>query len=197
MSLFLISDSVVEKLNILRDFLWKKSKEGKGCKLVKWEVTQSSKGQGGLGVRKLKIQNNHLLMRRLWRFCEEESSPWKQAIIHKYGQTNPWCLIEVNITYGVDVWRAVRALWPKLQKNSRIRVSNGLKIRFWKDNWLGEAPLQDRFPHLMMLCRDPNINVAECWSNHGWNFNFRRHLNDWEVEKVATLLNEVEIFAGT
>ncbi|KAG5575660.1 hypothetical protein H5410_055794 [Solanum commersonii] len=167
-----------------RDFLWRRNKEGKGCNLVKWEVTQSSKGQGELGIRNLKTQN-------------KESSLWKQAIIHKYGQTNHWCSNEENTTYGVGVWRAIRSLWPKLQENSRIRVGNGLKTRFWKDNWLGESPLQDRFPDLMMLCRNPEINVAECWSNHGWNLNFRRHLNEWAVERVASSLNEVEMFAGT
>lgn len=103
----------------------------------------------------------------------------------------------LQVTNGVVGWREIRALWPKLQENSRIRVDNGLKTRFWKVNWLEEAPLPDRFPDLMMLCRNPEINVAECWSNHGRNLNFRRCLNDWEVERVASLLNEVKIFAGT
>lgn len=103
----------------------------------------------------------------------------------------------MNCTYGLGVWRAIRTLWSKLQENSRIRVGNGIKTRFWKDNWLGETPLQDRFPDLMMLCSNPEVTVSECWSNHGWNLNFRRHLNDWKVERVASLLKEVEIFSGT
>lgn len=57
--------------------------------------------------------------------------------------------------------------------------------------------MQDRFPNLMKVCRNPKIKVVECWSNRGWNFKFRRNLNDWKMERVSSLLNEVEIFVGT
>lgn len=35
---------------------------------------------------------------------------------------------------------------------------------------------------------NPEETVAEVWSEHGWNIVFRRHLNDWEIGKVAELL---------
>ena len=31
----------------------------------------------------------------------------------------------------------------------------------------------------------------------GWDLNFRRQLNDWEVERVVDLLKEVDTFRGT
>ena len=44
------------------------------------------------------------------------------------------------------------------------------------------------FPDLFFLCTNPEETVAEVWSIHGWNIVFRRHLNDWEIGRVAELL---------
>uniref|UniRef100_M0ZX96 Uncharacterized protein n=1 Tax=Solanum tuberosum TaxID=4113 RepID=M0ZX96_SOLTU len=35
------------------------------------------------------------------------------------------------------------------------------------------------------------------WSIHGWNFNFRRALNDWEVQRVADFLMVINDFNET
>lgn len=105
MSLFPIPVRVVKKLNKLRrEFLRKGNKQGGGYNLVKWEVVQLSKMHGGLGIKNLRIQNNCLLMKWLWRFNKEETPLWKEIIIHKFGQNSPWCSSEVNSTYGVGVW---------------------------------------------------------------------------------------------
>lgn len=91
MSLFLISGSVVKKLNRLRrEFLWKVNKEGGGYNFVKWDVVQLSIIQGVWDQedRNLKIQNNSLLVKWLWRFSKEESSLWKEVISHKFGLDN-------------------------------------------------------------------------------------------------------------
>ena len=104
MSLFPIPDSVVNKLDILRiNFLWKGNKERGRCNLVEWEVTQLRKEQGGLGIKNLEIQNRCLLMKWLWRFCDEETSLWKEVIIQKLGQNSLWCSNEVNCTNGTGV----------------------------------------------------------------------------------------------
>lgn len=168
-----------------------------GYNLVKWEVVQQSKDQGGLGIRNLRIQNNSLLLKWLWRFSAEESTLWKEVISHKFGQSSPWCSNEVTCTYGMEVWRATRSLWPKLQGNSRIRVGDGTTTLFWKDIWVGQAPLQEAYPDLMMLSRNPEATIAESWSNQGWKLNFRRHLNDWEVDRVTTFLSELQHFPAT
>ncbi|WMV50233.1 hypothetical protein MTR67_043618 [Solanum verrucosum] len=97
----------------------------------------------------------------------------------------------------MGVWRTIRSLWPKLRGNSSIRVGNGTKTRFWKDIWIGQASLQVAFPDLMIFSRNPEATIFESWSNQGWNLNFRRHLYDWERDRLITLLCEVENFPGT
>ncbi|PHU09599.1 hypothetical protein BC332_21459 [Capsicum chinense] len=73
MSLFPLPAKVEERLDKLRrDFLWSGNKEGKGTHLVKWRTTQLSKSNRGLGIRNLRLQNNCLLTKWLWRFGNEE-----------------------------------------------------------------------------------------------------------------------------
>ena len=103
-------------------------------------------------------------MKRLWRFCDEETSLWKEVIIQKLGQNSLWCSNEVNCTYGTGVWTTIRGLWSKLQKNSKFQVGNVNNVRFWKDNWIGEVPLQDNYQDLMLLSSNPEIVVSDCWS---------------------------------
>lgn len=81
--------------------------------------------------------------------------------------------------------------------NSIIRVGDGTNTLFWKDISIGKAPLQEVYPDLMILSSNPEATIAESWPNQGWKLNFRRHLNDWEVDRVTTFLSEVENFPGT
>jgi len=78
MSLFPLPAKVLEKLDKLRrDFLWFGNKERKGYYLVNWETVQLPKLSGGLGVRNLRIHNECLLMKWLWRYVEEEQALWR------------------------------------------------------------------------------------------------------------------------
>ncbi|WMV54052.1 hypothetical protein MTR67_047437 [Solanum verrucosum] len=88
MSLFPIPGKVMENLDKLRrKFLWQGNKDGKGYSLVNWETALLSKDRGGLGVKNLKLQNESLLKKWLWRYTEERNALWKEVIIAKYDQS--------------------------------------------------------------------------------------------------------------
>ncbi|WMV38505.1 hypothetical protein MTR67_031890 [Solanum verrucosum] len=38
--------------------------------------------------------------------------------------------------------------------------------------------------------------IAELWTPHGWNFVFRRHLNDWEIPRVTKFFSTIDQFSG-
>ncbi|WMV58532.1 hypothetical protein MTR67_051917 [Solanum verrucosum] len=57
---------------------------------------QLPKLSGGLGVRNLRILNECLLMKWLWRYVEEEQALWREVIHHKYGRDSQWCTNEVG-----------------------------------------------------------------------------------------------------
>ncbi|KAF3648646.1 BTB/POZ and MATH domain-containing protein 5 [Capsicum annuum] len=102
----------------------------------------------------------------------------------------------VTSTYGVFVWRTIRNLWPKLSENICNKVGEGTKLYFWKDKWIGQEPLMDAYPDLFSFCGNPGATIAETWSPQGWNLTFRRLLNDWEVDRVAMLLQSLDDFPG-
>ncbi|WMV48293.1 hypothetical protein MTR67_041678 [Solanum verrucosum] len=55
--------------------------------------------------------------------------------------------------------------------------------------------LMEDFPDLFSFCGNPEASIAETWTNQGWNIIFRRLLNDWEVERVASLLQRLNDFS--
>ena len=137
MSLFSIPAKVVEKLDRLRrNFLWHGNKEGKGYCLVNWKTVLPSKERVGLGIRNLRLQNETLLMKWLWRYAGEERALWKEVITAKYGELNPWCTENVSEPYGVGVWRTIRNLWPQTEANLFLKVGNGNKTKFLEE-WMG------------------------------------------------------------
>ncbi|WMV15560.1 hypothetical protein MTR67_008945 [Solanum verrucosum] len=121
---------------------------------------------------------------------------WEDVIVSKYGQTDSWTSNTVTSTYGVSVWRSIRNLWPKLARNICYKVGEGTRIRFWKDKWIGQNSLMEDFADLYSFCDNPGASIAEMWSQQGWNITLRRLLNDWEVDRVANLLQRLEDFPG-
>ncbi|WMV42188.1 hypothetical protein MTR67_035573 [Solanum verrucosum] len=70
------------------------------------------------------------------------------------------------------------------------------KTRFWKDNWHENGNMEILFPDIYNLVLSQQSTIAELWSPQGWNFIFRRHLNDWEIMRVAEFFNSVDTFNG-
>lgn len=59
-------------------------------------------------------------------------------------------------TYGVGVWKTIRALWPKLEGNSQKRVGDGKKTKFWNDAWKELSPLMEISPERFNLSDNPD-----------------------------------------
>ncbi|WMV39939.1 hypothetical protein MTR67_033324 [Solanum verrucosum] len=73
---------------------------------------------------------------------------------------------------------------------------DGNKTRFWKDIWHEKGNMEDLFPDIYNLIMFQQSTIADLWSPQGWNFIFRRNLNDWEIVRVAEFLNTVNTFTG-
>ncbi|WMV25611.1 hypothetical protein MTR67_018996 [Solanum verrucosum] len=129
MSLFPIPDGVIERLDVLRrKFLWEGNSETKKFHLVKWDALIGSKQKGGMEVRNLKTQNQCLMMKWLWRFASSELALWKEVVQLKYEMANHWTTKMVTDTYGINLWRSIRNLWPKLRENCSIRTEDVRKV---------------------------------------------------------------------
>uniref|UniRef100_A0A0V0H969 Putative ovule protein n=1 Tax=Solanum chacoense TaxID=4108 RepID=A0A0V0H969_SOLCH len=75
-----------------------------------------------------------------------------------------------------------------------FKVGGGSKDSFWNDNWIGQAPLKQQYLDLFNLCLQQQATIAKMWTGQGWNLNFRRHLSDWELGRVAALKSTMAAF---
>ncbi|KAG5630428.1 hypothetical protein H5410_002145 [Solanum commersonii] len=66
-------------------------------------------------------------------------------------------------------------LWIKFFNKCKIKVGNGGRTLLREDKWV-DRPSKE-------------ATIREMRDNQGWDLRFRRHLNDWEVNKIVELLN--------
>jgi len=73
---------------------------------------------------------------------------WKRVISAKYEGEDMWMTKEVTTPYGVSLWRSIRDMWDEVKSNARIKVVDGSKTRFWKDEWHEKGNLEVLFPDI-------------------------------------------------
>ena len=82
--------------------------------LVRWDIVKLSMLEGGLRIRNLKIFNEALLGKWLWRFMNEKTNHWRRVICTKYGEERlGWFLSRPNGPYGVSLWRFICKGWDR------------------------------------------------------------------------------------
>ncbi|KAG5621167.1 hypothetical protein H5410_006385 [Solanum commersonii] len=69
---------------IRRNFLWQGNKQKRSFHLVKWEEVMTSKENGGLGIKNLKLQSKALSMKWLWKYANNNQMLWREVIGAKY-----------------------------------------------------------------------------------------------------------------
>ncbi|TMW85437.1 hypothetical protein EJD97_023158, partial [Solanum chilense] len=101
-------------------------------------------------IRNLRLQNTSLLMMN-----GEDQALWKEVFQCKYGQTSTCYKNMVTNTYGIGIWKPVRALWTNLEVNTCIKEGNGTRLFFWTEAWNGQSAIKDSYPDLFLLCNNP------------------------------------------
>ena len=76
------------------------------------------------------------------------------------------------------------------------KVGCGDKIRFWKDNWLGEdCNLQQKYTQLFLISKQQNDLISRMGSfpqnTWSWDLKWRRHLFDYEDGVAVTFMEEI------
>ncbi|RVW89552.1 LINE-1 retrotransposable element ORF2 protein [Vitis vinifera] len=192
-----IPASVAAKIERMqREFLWSGVGEGKRDHLVNWDVVCKPKSRGGLGFGKISMRNVALLGKWLWRYPREGSALWHQVILSIYGShSNGWD-VNNNVRWSHRCpWKAIALVFQEFSKFTRFVVGDGDRIRFWDDLWWGDQPLGTQYPRLLSVVTDKNALISSIIGYSrpfSWNFNFRRNLNDSEIEDLESLMRSLD-----
>ncbi|KAK2420573.1 hypothetical protein QL285_031284 [Trifolium repens] len=194
-----------EVVKIQRTFLWGGlSKRTKVC-WVSWDDICRPKNEAGLGIRDLRLVNISLLTKWRWKLLSCERALWKDVVIAKYGPD----IIGVGSLGSTQIHRDASTWWRdicSLDKNNNWFVEvvekcvgNGNLTSFWRDVWVGNQSLQDRFPRLFSISNQQRdvissmgVRIGSGWS---WTLTWRREFFVWEVPIYREFLDCIQQFA--
>lgn len=131
------------------------------------------KGNGGLGVRDIKVVNLSLLVKWRWRMMQKGCLMWKEVLREKYGWDEGAPLGAGGLvcsTYASRRWKDIANLddgggvnWF----NTEVirRVGNGRETSFGNAVWRGERSFRERYPRLYSLSNQKEAFVGDCWES--------------------------------
>ena len=112
-----------------------------------------------------------------------------------------WDVVSSKLSFSVGNGKRIKFWkdkWCRDVVSSKLSfsVGNGKRMKFWKDKWCGDEPLNVSFPSLFTLSNSKDAWVAKLWQHSneecGWNPNFLRPLNDWEIVIVERFLARLQ-----
>ncbi|WVZ97553.1 hypothetical protein U9M48_043079 [Paspalum notatum var. saurae] len=120
-----------------------------------WPLVCSRKESGGLGVTRLKTQNEALQMKFLHKFFNRIDIPWVHLIWEKYYSSGSLPKIKSK---GSFWWRDVLKLLDKFKGMARPIIGNGNSCYFWDDLWSSNV-LAAMFPELHSFAKNKNLSL--------------------------------------
>ncbi|XP_020262542.1 uncharacterized protein LOC109838519 [Asparagus officinalis] len=160
MSFYKLPSWVIKEVDKIRkNFLWTGKNISRPFKcLANWKTVCLSKFEGGLGVKDLKIFNNALLSKWLWKCLDRDSltrTLLHQLYIRRDSQLQSSSCSSANSKFWNDII-SIKDLFLHLLQWS---LGSGDKIRFWEDKWTGSNTLSSLYPILYKLSLSTNVSI--------------------------------------
>ena len=135
MSTTVIPVSVIKALNaLIRRFFWGSGDKARYLAYIAWDTICMPKEIGGLGVRDLKVVNEALIMKSLWKLLTNSPTPWVQLVLAKYlPRSYVWTSKRV---YNCTVlWRALLNATEAMLSMIQWKLGDGLNCAVFGDPW--------------------------------------------------------------
>jgi len=174
MSLYLLPKTTTDSLDKQRrTFFWQGGGQKKKYHLVKWDINNKSKKQGGLGIKNIRKMNISLLCKWWWKL-EAENRLWQQIVRQKYLSSDNVGSVKHRLDDS-PMWSDLLKVKSIYLKGRSMLVKNGKATSFWLDTWIHNKPLCLMYHVLFDMCLDKQISVQHFLVHHG-QLNFSRWL---------------------
>jgi hypothetical protein len=136
MSIFHLTDSFCEELTHgIRNFWWGAENGLRKTHWIAWEKFTRGKGHGGLGFCDLRVFNQALLARQVWRLVEFPDSLCAQLLKAKYYPNGD--LLDTSFPSQTSpTWKALLHCLELIKRGAIWRVADGTRIKIWRHQWL-------------------------------------------------------------
>ncbi|GJT17097.1 RNA-directed DNA polymerase, eukaryota, reverse transcriptase zinc-binding domain protein [Tanacetum coccineum] len=170
LSIFRAPESVLNDLERIRsNFFWGGNQDGKKMAWVKWPIILNSYDNGGLNIGSLKAFNLALLQKWRWKLFTSPNDLWVKVVKafhgHEGGFDNNGCSFKGTWANIVGSSNFLHSKGIILNNSFRFNTGYGTRIRFWKDIWVGEAPLSIRLNLSLRGMDIPAISCSSCNAN--------------------------------
>ncbi|XP_061342522.1 uncharacterized protein LOC133288718 [Gastrolobium bilobum] len=178
----LLPTSVCDEIEQLqRNFIWGNNK----AHLVAWDTMYKPKEMGGLGIIRLRTQNEAYIHKLAWKILTDKEELWVKILRAKYGRGKDLRREISSKPYDSKLWRDLSKCWNSFLVGLRWEVGDGETIKFWADNWLNlDDNLCNLAPnHIPDL--ELHRTIAEIFQHGTWDVRYlKQFLNDELISKV-------------
>ncbi|WMV30620.1 hypothetical protein MTR67_024005 [Solanum verrucosum] len=116
----------------------------------------------------------------------------KEAVNAKYGRQDKWSTKQNKDPYGVGPWKYINQLREEFFQEVSFRIGDGNSVKFWKDKWLNNQPLNASHPAIYRIASDTDSSVAQNREGGIWAPPFRRNFQDWELNELFDFFRILE-----
>jgi hypothetical protein len=157
-----------------RHCLWRGGDiNAKNPPLAAWKMVTKPKTKGGLGVIRLTLQNDVLLMKNLHKFYMKEDLPWVQLLWTRYYSNGK--LPGAN-KKGSFWWKNVQKLLTQYKGIAQAQLGLGDTILFWQDMWNGKI-LKLSYRELFSFAINAEVTVKSVLQAEAFEDNFHLPLS--------------------
>ncbi|GJU67845.1 RNA-directed DNA polymerase, eukaryota, reverse transcriptase zinc-binding domain protein [Tanacetum coccineum] len=163
---------------------------------VKWPIILNSFDKRGLNIGSLKAFNLALLQKWRWRMFSSANDLWVKVVKafhgHEGGFDNNSCSFKGTWANIVGSSNFLHSKGSILSNSFRFKAGCGTRIRFWKDIWVGEAPLFTMYNRLYRLDQDKECLIIDRINNGQWHWNWSRtNIGVRNLAYFHDMLNEI------
>ncbi|XP_035838208.1 uncharacterized protein LOC118485831 [Helianthus annuus] len=165
---------------------------------------------GGFGIGELRSANLALLTKWGWKYKENPEALWAKVVraIHENKRSHKL----ISVYNGVPgIWKDIVTSYKELERKRinlkerrEAKLGDGMKVKFWLDNWVGGMPFKERYPDLFRIARRKRACIADfavkVHNETQWNIEWTRPPNsdvEWgQWSGMLSDLNKVGLGSG-